>query len=87
MFKPDFAIADIKAITDEIGKKVAENGGKMDLLEDWGLKNLAYRIDKFEKAYYHIYSLYVDPLKVNNIMAFLNQKDGIVRNLLTVAND
>lgn len=87
MFKPTYAESELNSQIEDISKKVAEFGGALSLVENWGLKKLAYKIGKFEQAFYQIFTLSIDPLKVNNLTAYLNQKEGIVRNLLTIVND
>ncbi len=85
MYKPDLSATDLAKLVDEITAKTKDLGGKLTLSEDWGLKNLAYKIDKFEKAYYQIYSLEIEAIKVNSVITYLGHKEGVIRNLLNIS--
>ena len=61
---------DLTKQVEDLTKKVEEFGGKIKIAEDWGLKKLAYRIGKFEQAYYHIYALSIDSLKTSKPQTF-----------------
>ncbi|MDQ5981309.1 MAG: small subunit ribosomal protein [Patescibacteria group bacterium] len=84
MYSPDLKKADLDAIFKGLSDKVTELGGKIKVIDDWGLKNLAYKVGKFEQAYYHINKLDIDSLKVNSVVTYLNHTEGVVRNLLSL---
>jgi len=43
---------DLKDIRTKIENIIEKNQGKIQKVEDWGLRNLAYPIKKFKKGYY-----------------------------------
>ncbi|MFM7673025.1 MAG: 30S ribosomal protein S6 [Candidatus Fonsibacter sp.] len=43
---------DLKDIRAKIETIIEKNQGKIEKVEDWGLRNLAYPIKKFKKGYY-----------------------------------
>lgn len=87
MYKPEFKAADLEKLVADVTEKVKDLGGKLTLTEDWGLRNLAYKIEKFEKAYYHVYKLELESVKVNSLVSYLGHKEGVIRNLLNVSEN
>lgn len=84
MYNPELKEADLKAVVEELKKRAKDLGGTLEIADDMGLKKLAYKIGKFDQAYYHIYTLKVESTKANEIVNFLNHREGVVRNLLSV---
>jgi small subunit ribosomal protein S6 len=52
MTRQDLAENQVKDLTDAFVKILTDNGGKVLKVEQWGLRNLAYRINKNKKAHY-----------------------------------
>lgn len=50
--RPDIAPAQMEAALEEIKALVEEKGGKVGKTEYWGLRTLAYRMDKNRKGHY-----------------------------------
>ncbi len=50
--KPDLAEDELKALTDKVQDVIAGNGGDLKRLEDWGIRKLAYAINKFPRGRY-----------------------------------
>lgn len=50
--RQDLSQAQIDAIATEATETVEANGGKVTKTETWGLKNLAYKIDRNRKAHF-----------------------------------
>ena len=42
----------IKTLTDDLSKIITDEGGKITRTEDWGLRTLAYRMNKSRKGRY-----------------------------------
>ena len=49
--------------------------------EDWGLRNLNYKIKNFKKAFYKFYQLEIEGSKIQNIKKNINQNEQIIRHL------
>ena len=49
--------------------------------EDWGLKNLNYKIKNYKKAFYKFYQLEIEGSKIQNIKKNINQNEQIIRHL------
>ena len=50
--RQDLAQAQVDALAENSTKIIDDNGGKVVKTETWGLRNLAYRIQKNRKAHY-----------------------------------
>jgi small subunit ribosomal protein S6 len=50
--RQDLAQAQIDALAENATKIIQDNGGKVVKTESWGLRSLAYRIQKHRKAHY-----------------------------------
>ena len=52
MARQDLSESQVKDLTDRFTKVLTDQGGKILKTENWGLRNLAYRINKARKAHY-----------------------------------
>lgn len=50
--RQDMSDAQVKALTDDYSKILTDAGGKIHRVENWGLRNLAYRINKNRRGHY-----------------------------------
>jgi small subunit ribosomal protein S6 len=50
--RQDLAQAQVDALAENATKIIQDNGGKIAKTENWGLRSLAYRIQKNRKAHY-----------------------------------
>ncbi len=54
VLSPDLSPEEAKAKVDEIGQLIASRGGEFVRFEEWGLRDLAYPIQKKQKGYYFL---------------------------------
>lgn len=52
--RPDISPTAVEEMIDGLSKKFANLGGSVEKAEYWGLRNLAYRINKNRKAHYSL---------------------------------
>lgn len=50
--RQELSPAQVEALTEEFGKIIKDGGGKIHKTENWGLRTLAYRINKNRKGHY-----------------------------------
>ena len=67
-------------------ESIANNLGKIQDTEDWGLRDLSYIINNFKKAFYRYYQLEIDGSNIKNITRVLNQNDNVIRHLFIKVN-
>jgi small subunit ribosomal protein S6 len=71
-----------KSVVETIEKIVKALGGKVGRMEDWGVKDLAYKIDKSTTGVYLHFLLEMDGTAVKQLMLKLKTEEGIIRHLL-----
>ena len=62
-------------------KLIDDNNGKLIDSEDWGLKDLSYKIGNFSKAFYNFFQLELDGSKIENIKKNLTQDENFIRHM------
>jgi small subunit ribosomal protein S6 len=66
---------------DNLEKLINEKSGKIINNEDWGLRDLSYKINHFNKAFYNFYQIEIEGDKIENINKTLNQDENFIRHL------
>ncbi|HVA13633.1 MAG TPA: 30S ribosomal protein S6 [Stellaceae bacterium] len=79
--RQDISAAQVEALTDLFANLVAENGGKVEKREYWGLRNLAYRIKKNRKGHYVLFNLEAPPAAVNELERNMRINEDVLRYL------
>ncbi len=77
--RQDLAQAQVDTLTEEAGKIIADNGGKVVETENWGLKSMAYKIQKNRKAHYVMLRLDTPPAAVEELERQTRINEDIVR--------
>jgi len=60
---------------------IETNKGNVVSSEDWGLRELSYKIGNSSKAFYDFFQLEIDGNKIENIKKILNQDENFIRYL------
>lgn len=55
--RQDLTPAKVNELTDKFAAVIEAKGGKVTKREDWGLRNLAYKIQKNRKGYYTLMNI------------------------------
>ncbi len=55
--RPDISATQVESLTADLTKIIEENGGKVTKDEYWGLKSLAYKINKNRKGHYSLLNI------------------------------
>lgn len=66
---------------------ITEQGGKVDNVEEWGKKKLAYTIDKLEEGNYTLIDFQLDSQAVAELDRVLHITDAVVRYMITCRSD
>jgi len=66
---------------DNLKKLINEKSGKIVNSEDWGLRDLSYKIDQYSKAFYNFYQIEIEGDKIESIKKILNQDENFIRHL------
>ena len=66
---------------DNLEKLINEKSGKIINNEDWGLRDLSYKINHLNKAFYNFYQIEIEGDKIESIKKILNQDENFIRHL------
>ncbi len=83
MARQDLSEAQVKDITEKYSKVLTDQGAKILKTENWGLRNLAYRISKSRKAHYVLLEVEGPGEAVIELERLLGLDEDIMRSLTT----
>ena len=72
--RPDLTQAKVDELTAKYAKVISDKGGKIVKQENWGLRDLAYKIQKNRKAYYAIIEMERLMRLDENLLRYLTTK-------------
>lgn len=81
MVRQDLTDAQVRDMTDAFSKILTSNGGKILKTEPWGLRNLAYRINKNKKAHYVLLESDAPSAAVIELERNLRLNEDVLRSL------
>lgn len=79
--RADLSKADVQKLTDTLAKIVTDGKGKIVKNEYWGLRTLAYKINKAGKGHYTMLGIEVDPTTLKELERNMGINEDIVRSL------
>lgn len=66
---------------------IVENGGKIDDVEDWGRRKLAYEIDHLAEGDYTLVNFHADPTQIAELDRILRINDAVKRHRIVRRQD
>ena len=81
--RQDISTGQVEAMTEELTSIITEAGGKIHKHEYWGLKTLAYRINKNRKGHYTLLNVEADAQTMNEYDRRIGLNEDILR-VLTI---
>ncbi|MDX2028181.1 MAG: 30S ribosomal protein S6 [Alphaproteobacteria bacterium] len=81
--RQDIPAAQVETLSTSFADIVQAQGGKVTKTEQWGLRSLAYRINKNKKGHYVLFNLDAPPAAVTELERNLRLNEDILR-FLTV---
>jgi len=83
ILRQDIANSEIKKISDKLSHVIKENGGQILKEEYWGLRNLAYMINKNKKGHYVFLVFNTSTAQaIKELKRIIALSENIVRDLL-----
>jgi small subunit ribosomal protein S6 len=79
ILKPDTAEEDVEASIEQIRHTVTHSGGTVDKVDKWGLRKLAYRVDKHADGFYILVQFTCSPDTVKEIERRLRVSDNVLK--------
>lgn len=74
--------ADQKAVSDKLKDILTTNGGKILEAEDWGLKEIAYEINKKKKGFYTVLIAETDSANILEFQRIVRIDNNVIRELV-----
>ena len=79
--RQDLTPAKVKELTNKFAAVIKENGGVVAKTEDWGLRDLAYKIQKNRKAYYTMLAIDAPATAVIEMERLMRLDENVLRYL------
>lgn len=79
--RPDLSPQQVDALVDDVSKQITEAGGTVLAPEYWGLRNLAYRVNKNRKAHYSLLKAEADAPVIHEVERKLRLSEEVMRYL------
>ena len=82
IISPDLSAENAKGVVTQIQELVSKSGGRVDGIQEWGKKRLAYKIKKKQEGNYVIMNFQMDSMQSKKLDQALRQNDHLLRFLL-----
>lgn len=79
--RQDMSKQDVSSLTDSFSDIITKNGGKVVKNEYWGLKNLAYKINKSRKGHYTMLAIDAPAAAVKELERNMGINEDVIRSL------
>ena len=80
---PELEDEAIKAVVEKFSGIIAANGGKVEQVDEWGRKKLAYPIDYKTEGYYVLVDFAADPQRPRELERNFKNDESILRYMVT----
>lgn len=81
IIRQDLSESEAQATVDAFVKIVTDDGGKLIKQENWGLRSLAYKINKSKKGHYRMLAIDASAGAITEINRRARLSEDVVRNL------
>src|SRR3990167_6062780 len=72
----------VPAMIERYSSLISQHKGKINRLEDWGRRPLAYPINKIMKAHYVLMNIECNQAAINELKDNFRYNDAVIRNLI-----
>jgi small subunit ribosomal protein S6 len=84
--RPELTESQVENLTSELVAIITTENGKVQSTENWGLRNLAYKINKNKKGHYFLINIDCDPSVIFEFERQMRINEDIIR-FLTIKID
>ena len=77
--RQDVPTTQVEALTKEFTDIIIKDGGKVTKTEQWGLRNLAYRINKNKKGHYVLFNIDAIPAAIDEMERNMKLHEDVLR--------
>ena len=79
--RQDLTTAQVEAIADELASFITDNDGKIDKVEHWGLRSMAYKVRKNRKGHYVLLNIVAAAPVIHEMERKLRINEDVLRTL------
>ena len=77
--RQDLGVSQVNTLVDSLKQVIANQGGEVVRVDNWGLKNLAYRIKKNRKGHYVLLNISAPAQAIAEYERLLRVNEDIIR--------
>ena len=81
LVRPDVSTQQVEGLATQFTEILTAQGGKVTKTEQWGLRNLTYRIKKNRKAHFVLFNIDAPPAAVAEMERNMRLSEDVLRNL------
>lgn len=79
ILRPDIDEETTKALVERFSNVITEQGGEVEKLDEWGLRKLAYPIEKYREGYYVLMNFNAEADVPKELERLFKITDGVIR--------
>ena len=79
--RQDLTQSQVDELANKFAAVIEKEGGKVTKRENWGLRNLAYRIRKNRKGYYVLFNIDAPAIAVQEMERLMRIDEDVIRHL------
>jgi small subunit ribosomal protein S6 len=83
VLSPEAAAEEVAAAVERVTGVIAETGGEVSDHEIWGLRRLAYPINRFQEGHYVLAHFSLDATHLRELERTLTASEDVLRHLIT----
>ena len=87
VLNPDLSKQAITKELDSFKKIIEDSKGLIKNSEDWGLRDLAYKINNYKKYFYNFFQIEMTGENISKLQNILNQNEKVLRYLFVKVED
>ena len=85
--RQDLGASQVNSIVEDLSNVVKKEGGEVVRVDNWGLKNLAYRIKKNRKGYYVLLNISAPATAIAEYERLLRVNEDVIRYMTVKVED
>lgn len=85
--RQDLGASQINTLVSDLSEVIKKEGGEVVKVDNWGLKNLAYRIKKSRKGYYVLLNIVAPAKAVAEYERLIRLNEDIIRYMTVKVED
>ena len=82
IINPDLPAESSKGVVAQVQESVTKNGGRVDGMQEWGKRRLAYKINKKQEGNYLVLNFQMDSKQAKKLEQSFRLNDQLMRFLL-----